>query len=181
MTAGEDGAHADRPPRGDAAMEAIAALRRVASSGSAALGGLLAHPEVAQALASLAGRLGEDRAAPGGGERRGGPGAEDAARALGFIGQAYLIAATSGLRYWGRVAETCGEHQLDFIRAMGGGEPPAEVLDGLQAYARKLGDVSLQEARLFQAELDRLAIAFAAPGDPSAPSDEHRRRWRVKP
>jgi len=52
--------------------------------------------------------------------------------------------------------------------------------DGIGFYLRDLGDVSAQEARAFQSELDKLAerVASAALGPEQA--SDHRRRWKVK-
>lgn len=55
------------------------------------------------------------------------------------------------------------------------------LIDGIRIYLRDLRDVSAQEARAFQSELDKLAerVASAALGPEQA--SDHRRGWKVKP
>jgi hypothetical protein len=188
--------------RGDGAAavaEVLAALGRAVAGGPAVLESLLRQPDAASALGLVMAILGRGagREEPGQGAAAAGaaiPGAavsgaaisgaaiSGAAEAIGFVGQAYMIAAASGFRFWRRVAETAGEHQLDLLRTVseGGRGGQGELIDGLRAYARELGDLSLQEARLFQAELDRLAVSLAHTDDPP-PDDAYRRRWRAKP
>jgi len=105
-----------------------------------------------------------------------------------LLAQTYLIAMVSGLRYWRRVAETYRTHESAIVRSLmaraaapstSDGERRA-LIDEIRAYLREVGDVSLQEARIVQTNLDKLAAEVArvaSNGDESA----HRRRWKTKP
>jgi hypothetical protein len=105
-----------------------------------------------------------------------------------LVAQSYLIAMVSGLRYLRRVAETYRTHESAIVRSLmaraavpstSDGERRA-LIDEIRAYLREVGDVSLQEARIVQTDLDKLAAEVArvaSNGDESA----HRRRWKTKP
>jgi hypothetical protein len=111
-----------------------------------------------------------------------------AADLASLVAQTYLIAVVSGLRYWRRVAETYRTHESAIARSlmaraavpsMSDGERRA-LIDEIRAYLREVGDVSFQEARIVQTDLDKLAAEVArvvSNGDESA----HRRRWKTKP
>ena len=106
--------------------------------------------------------------------------------AVEFLGQAALIAMMSGFRYWRRLAAVCDERLSSFARvglgtAPGLSEEERRLLtDSLRGLARELGDAASQEARRFQAELDRLALGLATP--PEAPVASVPRRYgRAKP
>jgi len=101
-----------------------------------------------------------------------------------FLGQTWMVAASSGLRYLARLAQLYGERQAGLWPAlMSGGLSRDErrvMIDELRAYVRDLGDVSLQEARLLQSELERLSHELAAGVGADAAQARHR-RWRAKP
>ncbi|HUC17381.1 MAG TPA: hypothetical protein VMA37_06820 [Acetobacteraceae bacterium] len=108
------------------------------------------------------------------------------AGAAEFLGQAGLIAMMSGFRYWQRLAALWSEH-LELLSRVGSGgaasAPEAQRLlltEGLRRLGRELGEVASQEARRFQAELDRLAFELAASADDPR-SSTPRRYVRVKP
>jgi len=106
-----------------------------------------------------------------------------------LLARAYLLAAVSGLRYWRRVAQTYGVHQSSILRSLlssavspGVSEGERRVLaDEVCAYFREIGEVSAQEARAFQVELERLAEGVASMARGSQLATASRRRWRVKP
>ena len=57
-----------------------------------------------------------------------------------------------------------------------------EVLaDEIRAYLREIGEVSLQEARSFEVELEKLGAEMASGGETAENSPEYRRRWKAKP
>jgi hypothetical protein len=106
-----------------------------------------------------------------------------------LVAQAYLAATVSGARYWRRVAQTYRTHQSGILQSllariadssMSDNERCA-LIDEIRAYLREIGDVSLQEARIFQSELEKLSAQVAEAGGASAEPSEHRRRWRAKP
>ena len=53
--------------------------------------------------------------------------------------------------------------------------------DEVRAYLREIGDVSLQEARSFQVELEKLGAEITSGGETTENSPEYRRRWKAKP
>lgn len=112
-----------------------------------------------------------------------------AADMASLLAQAYLVATASGMRYWRRVAETYGAHQSAVLRSLlarvadrhtSDGERRA-LIDEIRAYLREVGDVSLQEARIFQSELDKLGAEVATAAGNGGESSAHRRRWKAKP
>ena len=111
--------------------------------------------------------------------------AQEGVDIAGFVGQTWMVAASSGLRYLARLAQMYGERQAGLWRAlMSGGLSLDErrvMIDELRAYVRDLGEVSLQEARLLQSELERLSHGLTAGVGPDAAGAEYRRRWRAKP
>jgi hypothetical protein len=105
-----------------------------------------------------------------------------------LVAQAYVVAALGGLRYWRKLGQTYGAHQAGILRSLSASatnpnrseEERRALIDELRAYLREVGDVSLQEARLFQSELEKLAAeAATAAGNPED-SPEYRRRWKAK-
>jgi hypothetical protein len=106
-----------------------------------------------------------------------------------LFARAYLIAAVTGLRYWGRVAQSYGTHQPAILRSFlptatgpGASEGARRVqADAVYAYFRELGEISAQEARAFQAELESLAEDLASIARGSQQTTVNRRRWRAKP
>jgi len=101
----------------------------------------------------------------------------------GFLGQSWMVAASSGLRYLARLAQIYGEHQAGLLQAaMSGGLSADErwaMIDDLRACVRDLGDVSLQEARALHRKLERLSHGLAAAVGPDVAHAQHRRRWRA--
>ena len=103
--------------------------------------------------------------------------------------QACLIAGMGGLRYWRKLAQTYGAHQAAILQSLstsvndaGRSEEDRRVLtDELRAYLREIGDVSVQEARAFQSELEKLAAEVATAAGNSDASPDYRRRWKAKP
>jgi hypothetical protein len=55
------------------------------------------------------------------------------------------------------------------------------LVEEFRAYLREVGDLSLQEARAFQSELEKLAADLATTTGDSSESPEYRRRWKAKP
>jgi hypothetical protein len=116
-------------------------------------------------------------------------GAAGTADIAALLTQAYLLAAASGLRYLRRVAQTYGAHQSDILQSLlerisDSRAPDKErraLIDEIRTYLREIGDVSLQEARIFQAELEKISARVADSGAGTAESSEHRRRWKAKP
>ncbi len=111
-----------------------------------------------------------------------------AADLASLVAQTYLIAVVSGLRYWRRVAETYRTHESAIARSlvaraavpnMSDGELRA-LIDEIRAYLREVGDVSFQEARIVQTDLDKLAAEVARVASNGGES-AHRRRWKTKP
>jgi hypothetical protein len=106
-----------------------------------------------------------------------------------LLARAYLVATVSGLRYWQRVAQTYGMHQSRILRSLLSraadpcvSEGERRVLaDEIRTYFREIGDVSAQEARAFQAELEKLAEGVARTALGSQQATDDRRRWRAKP
>jgi hypothetical protein len=105
-----------------------------------------------------------------------------------LVAQAYLAASVSGVRYWRRVAQTYGTHQSGILQSllaritdssMSDNERCA-LIDEIRAYLREIGDVSFQEARIFQSELEKLSAQVADVGGTSAEPSAHRRRWKAK-
>jgi hypothetical protein len=105
-----------------------------------------------------------------------------------LVAQAYVIAAMGGLRYWRKLAQTYGAHQAGILRSLSASatnpnrseEERRALIDELRAYLREVGDVSLQEARSFQSELEKLAAEVATAAANPEDSPEYRRRWKAK-
>ena len=116
-------------------------------------------------------------------------GADRLPRGVEVLAQAYLVAVVSGLRYWRRVAETSAIHHLGLMQSLAASaadpnmseEERRILIDEIRTYFRDLGDVSAQEARAFQSELDKLAERVASVVLGPEQASDHRRRWRVKP
>jgi len=118
----------------------------------------------------------------------------DAAPGLGradvasLAAQACLIASVGGLRYWSKLAQSYGAHQAAIVQSLaasmnnsGRSEDQRVLPDELRAYLREVGDVSVQEARAFQSELEKLAAEVATAAGNSDASPDYRRRWKAKP
>jgi hypothetical protein len=177
MAESTDGAAA-----GDALGEFANALTGICALGSAMLGSLTGQPDMARAAASFAPLMEPFRGSTGAADVNM---AQDAADVVGFLGQTWMVAATSGFRYWRRLAEMYGEHQAGILQALAAGglseNERRAMIDELRGYVRELGDVSLQEARVLQRELERLSLGLAESVDAGGSPGEHRRRWRAKP
>jgi hypothetical protein len=103
--------------------------------------------------------------------------------------RAYLVTAASGLRFWSRLARSYGDYQSSALpsalaRATGTSVPEAQrrgLAEDFRKYLREVSDISLQEARLLQLELEKLAEAAASAVDDGEPGSISHRRWKVKP
>jgi hypothetical protein len=145
----------------DPILRAASAFRELTEAGVSTLGGEAAAPDRAPKAAGVA----------------------------SLVAQAYLAAAVSGFRYWRRVAQTYGAHQSSILQSLLAGGAGAGLSDDerralveeIRAYLREVGDVSLQEARILQSELEKLSAGVAEAGGAAAESSTHRRRWRAKP
>ena len=105
-----------------------------------------------------------------------------------LLARAYLVAAVAGMRYWQRVVQAYGMHQPDILRSLltaaGPGLSEGErrvQADEVCAYFREIGEISVQEARAFQAEVESLAEGVASMARGSRQPTANRRRWRAKP
>jgi hypothetical protein len=103
--------------------------------------------------------------------------------------RAYLVAAARGLHFWSGLARVYGNYQSGALpsvlaRATGTSVSEAQrrsLAEDFRKYLREVSDLSLQEARLLQLELEKLAEAAASAVDDGNPSSVYRRRWRAKP
>jgi hypothetical protein len=171
------------PQAGDGPSEFAKALTSACALGSAIMGSMASDPGMTRAAAAFAPLIEPFR--PTGGAATDISMAQDGVDIAGFLGQTWTVAASSGLRYLARRAQMSGEHQAGLLQAlMSGGLSEDErraMIDELRGYVRDLGDVSLQEARLLQSELERLSHGLAAAVDPDGAHAQHRRRRRAKP
>jgi hypothetical protein len=112
-----------------------------------------------------------------------------AAEMASFMAQLYLVAAAGGLRYWRKLLQTHSAHQVAILRSLAAAEGDAKpsgkhdgvLADEIRAYLREIGEVSLQEARSFQVELEKLGAEMASGRETAENSPEYRRRWKAKP
>jgi len=124
---------------------------------------------------------------PSGSENSQEPG--KAAEMASFMAQLYLVAAAGGLRYWRKLLQTHSAHQAAILRSLAAAEGDAKrsgrhdgvLADEIRAYLREIGEVSLQEARSFEVELEKLGAEMASGGETAENSPEYRRRWKAKP
>lgn len=136
---------------------------------------------------------GAQPAEPGDGARPGGdgnppgvpPGAGDVVQ---FMSQAYIAYLTSGLRYWSRLTEVWAK----VLPPLAGGvaevstgnasrpEARAVLIDEVRACLRELAEMPQQEARLLQAQLEKIAGALWPEQDKSE-DGRYWRRWKAKP
>jgi hypothetical protein len=108
---------------------------------------------------------------------------------LAFMARANLIASAGGLRYWRKLAQIYAARQANILRSLsaGAGDPGHSqegrraLVEEVRGYLREIGDVSLQEARAFQSELETLAADLATAAETPDESSEYRRRWKAKP
>jgi hypothetical protein len=182
MAADADGASAD-PQAGDGLNEFARALTSACALGSAVLNSIAGQPDSMRAAAVIAPLIEPFWRA--GSAATDASMAEDSSDIASFLGQTWMVAASSGFRYWRRLAEMYGEHQAGLLQALTSGglseDERRAMIDELRAYVRDLGDVSLQEARVLQSELERLSHGLAAGSGLGSEHAPHRRRWRAKP
>jgi hypothetical protein len=103
--------------------------------------------------------------------------------------QACLVASVGGLRYWRKLAQTYCAHQAAILQSLSASvndpgrsaEEQRVLTDEIRAYLREIGDVSVQEARAFQSELEKLAADVATAAGNSDASPDYHRRWKAKP
>jgi hypothetical protein len=108
---------------------------------------------------------------------------------LALVARSNLIASAGGLRYWRKLAQIYAARQANMLRSLSAGtggpghsqEGRRALVEEFRAYLREIGDVSLQEARAFQSELEKLAADLATAAAAPDESPEYRRRWRAKP
>jgi hypothetical protein len=171
------------PRAGDALSEFARALTGACALGSAILNSMAGLPDRERAAAVFAPLIEPFRRADSAANDA--SMAQDCVDIASFLGQTWMVAASSGLRYWWRLAGMYGEHQAGLLQAlMSSGLSEDErraMIDELRAYVRGLGDVSLQEARVLQSELERLSHGLAAGSGLGSEHGPHRRRWRAKP
>lgn len=105
---------------------------------------------------------------------------------LGFMSQAYLVFATSGIRSWTRTARTYAEHypalsRLLVPRSSPNANDPEEqgiLLDDLRALLRELAELSGQESQWMQAELAKLEGQMLSGA--SRQAGDYARQWKCK-
>jgi hypothetical protein len=111
------------------------------------------------------------------------------AEMVSLVAQSYVIAASSGLRYLSRVAQTYGAHQaavLSSLLGSGAGRHFSDaerrnLTENIRAYLREMGDIAQQEARILQVELEKVGEGLARAADESATTPPHQRHWKAKP
>jgi hypothetical protein len=102
--------------------------------------------------------------------------------------QASLACITSGFRYWQRVAELYGSyaltvsHDLSDMHAASGNraEVRGSLREHLRAYVRTLGDLTRQESRLLQLELEAIERRIWPAAESESVPPHWRRRARAK-
>jgi hypothetical protein len=171
------------PRTGDAPSEFARALSSACTLGSAILSGMAHQSEITRATAAFGPMI--DPFRPANGAATDASTVRDGMEMIGFLGQIWMLAAASGLRYWRRLAQMYGEHQTLLLQAlMSGGlseDNRRTMIDELRIYVHNLGDVSLHEARVLHGELERLSHGLAAADGSGAADAQHHRRWRAKP
>ena len=111
------------------------------------------------------------------------------AEMLSLVAQSYVVAASSGLRYLSRVAQTYGAHQAAILSSLlrsGAGkqfsdEDRRNLTENIRAYLREMGDIAQQEARILQVELEKVGEGLARAADDSGTTSPHQRHWKAKP
>jgi hypothetical protein len=107
---------------------------------------------------------------------------------VSLVAQSYLIAATSGLRYLSRVAQTYGAHQTGILSSLLGSaagrqfseEDRCALTENIRAYLREMGDIAQQEARILQVELEKVGEGLARAADEGRTTPPHQRHWKAK-
>jgi hypothetical protein len=111
------------------------------------------------------------------------------AEMLSLVAQSYVVAASSGLRYLSRVAQTYGAHQAAILSSLVGSgagrqfsnEDRRDLTENIRTYLREMGDIAQQEARILQAELEKVGEGLARAADESGTTPPHQRHWKAKP
>ncbi len=106
---------------------------------------------------------------------------------LALLARVNTIASVGGFRYWRKLAQINAARQSNILRMLSGSstdptraeEVRRALGEEFRAYLREIGDLALQEARIFQADLDNLAADVAATAGGDEPG-EYRRRWKAK-
>jgi hypothetical protein len=152
------------------AAQALAQAGRPAPPGARTDTGPLA--DLGQAFAAMSANAQasfEDRfIEPGGGD------------AISALGQAWMIAAGSTLRYGQALLEVQTRYQSALLRAAGG--PGDRVAtDAFRGFLREVGETAGREARRLQLELDQLGEKIARDSEPpAAPETLNPRPYRAK-
>jgi hypothetical protein len=117
--------------------------------------------------------------------------AANSARALtafDLLTRIQLAAALSAFRAGSNLAQAFGDHQPTFVRLMSEQasgsklqeEERREILDDLRSWLREIGELSSQEARIFQSELQKIGDDLVNMADVGTTDDNYRRRWKCK-
>ena len=108
----------------------------------------------------------------------------DYGQIIQLLGRVMVAYATGGLRYWGRMAEIWARALPSMGRAFAerGVDSSTSLTDDLRTYLRELAELPAQEARRFQAELEKVLRGDPPrESEPPAGDDAPWRRWEVKP
>ena len=113
----------------------------------------------------------------------------DQQNVMALVAQAYFAWMNGGLRYSNRVAGLWNEFYRTLAErfAAAASVPGAAgvelvtLVDEARAQLRQVGELSLQEARLVQEEMDRFAAEMRQLVDDQGPAKERHRYWNVKP
>jgi hypothetical protein len=190
----------DQVDRNDPLLGMAAAVRDVWMLGASAIGGMLAQGNAANGSPAsayfqqllppasafrdlIAANIGAWPRGLGG-PTNGGHWSDVAALAI----RAEVAATVSGLRYWSKLAQIYGTHQVNIARSLSASvsDPTRAdkerlvLIDEVRAYLREVGDLSVQEARALQSELEKLAAEAAAAASGAEGTSEYKRRWKMK-
>ncbi|MEM7404636.1 MAG: hypothetical protein AAF458_05045 [Pseudomonadota bacterium] len=114
---------------------------------------------------------------------------QNSMRVVELMSRAYMTWANHGVRYWASMADRHGRYvtrlmeRLNHIRS----NPDATemerriLVDEAEQYLREIADMSLQEGRVLQKELEMLSAELRASFNEHTPGDEPRRFGGVKP
>ena len=108
---------------------------------------------------------------------------------MALVAQAHVAWMSGGFRYSSRVAVLWAEyHRTLGERFSAAASVPdaagvelVTLVDDARAQLRQLGELTLQEARLLQEEMDRFAAAMRHLVDDQGPGEQRHRYWKVKP
>jgi hypothetical protein len=114
--------------------------------------------------------------------------AEHALNLFNLLSRIQLAAALSAFRCGSNLAQAFGSHQPSFVRLMSAQtsgsklqeEERREILEDLRSWLRKIGELSSQETRIFQSELEKIGDDFVNMADVATTPDKYRRRWKCK-